>query len=129
MADELKPCPFCGGEVEIDDSDMFKCLDCGMIVRFPASPRQRKNAAHGLILNNSDPIWHIAEWNTRSQDETQHTHCCPCGARRTCDMVPHVEDDDSIWVVNCSECGDAIFARGGDHRCNYCPNCGARVVE
>lgn len=47
---------------------------------------------------------------------------------RTCKMVPFVEEDDAIFIVNCSECGDAIFARGGEHNCNYCPNCGAEVI-
>lgn len=48
---------------------------------------------------------------------------------RTCKMIPFVEEDDSVFIVNCSECGDAIFARGGEHYCNFCPSCGAKVVE
>ena len=48
---------------------------------------------------------------------------------RTCKMIPFVEEDDSVFIVNCSECGDAIFARGGEHYCNFCPSCGANVVE
>ncbi len=48
---------------------------------------------------------------------------------RTCKMIPFVEEDDSVFIVNCSECGDAIFARGGEHYCNFCPNCGAKVAE
>lgn len=48
---------------------------------------------------------------------------------RTCKMIPFAEEDGSIFIVNCSECGDAIFARGGKHDCNYCPSCGAKVVE
>lgn len=48
---------------------------------------------------------------------------------RTCKMIPFVEEDDSVFIVNCSECGNGILARGGKHNCNYCPNCGARVIE
>ena len=69
---------------------------------------------------------------------SDHDSYCPeCGGafrkedatERTCKMIPFVEEDDSVFIVNCSECGDAIFARGGEHYCNYCPNCGAKVVE
>lgn len=49
-------------------------------------------------------------------------------AELTCKMIPFVEEDGSVFIVNCSECGDAIFARGGEHYCNFCPNCGAKVV-
>ena len=69
---------------------------------------------------------------------SDHDSYCPeCGGafrkedatERTCKMIPFVEEDDSVFIVNCSECGDAIFARGGEHYCNFCPNCGAKVVE
>ena len=69
---------------------------------------------------------------------SDHDSYCPeCGGafrkedatERTCKMIPFVEEDGSVFIVNCSECGDAIFARGGEHYCNYCPNCGAKVVE
>ena len=69
---------------------------------------------------------------------SDHDRYCPeCGGafrkedatELTCKMIPFVEEDDSVFIVNCSECGDAIFARGGEHYCNFCPNCGAKVVE
>ena len=69
---------------------------------------------------------------------SDHDSYCPeCGGafrkedatERTCKMIPFVEEDGSVFIVNCSECGDAIFARGGEHYCNFCPNCGAKVVE
>ena len=64
-------------------------------------------------------------------------YCSECGGafrkedatELTCKMIPFVEEDDSVFIVNCSECRDAIFARGGEHYCNFCPNCGAKVVE
>lgn len=67
---------------------------------------------------------------------SDHDSYCPeCGGafrkedatERTCKMIPFVEEDGSVFIVNCSECGDAIFARGGEHGCNYCPNCGAKI--
>ena len=69
---------------------------------------------------------------------SDHDSYCPeCGGafrkedatERTCKMIPFVEEDGSVFIVNCSECGDAIFARGGEHYCNFCPSCGAKVVE
>lgn len=69
---------------------------------------------------------------------SDHDSYCPeCGGafrkedatERTCKMIPFVEEDGSVFIVNCSECGDAIFARGGEHYCNFCPNCGAKVAE
>ena len=68
---------------------------------------------------------------------SDHDSYCPeCGGafrkedatERTCKMIPFVEEDGSVFIVNCSECGDAIFARGGEHYCNFCPNCGAKVI-
>lgn len=36
MEEQLKPCPFCGHEVKIDEDDfyMFCCDDCGVGVTF-----------------------------------------------------------------------------------------------
>lgn len=68
MSVELKLCPFCGGEVYMDDSELFVCDDCGMNMRFPSSPRQKINAEHGLIINNYDRDWHIEKWNQRAVD-------------------------------------------------------------
>ena len=68
---------------------------------------------------------------------SDHDSYCPeCGGafrkedatERTCKMIPFVEEDDSVFIVNCSECGDAIFARAGEHYCNYCPKCGSKVI-
>lgn len=45
---------------------------------------------------------------------------------RTCRFVPFVEDDGSVVVENCSKCDAVALARC---QYNYCPNCGAKVVE
>ena len=55
MTKELKPCPFCGGQVRVDhgDSNMpflfFRCFKCGAVVSFAnevcdAQPELAKNA-------------------------------------------------------------------------------------
>lgn len=104
--ENLKNCPFCGSS-SIDLTEAYgrknasvfaECLDCG---------------ATGIPFAIGHDAEAVNAWNTRVE--------------RTCKMIPFVEEDDSIFIVNCNECGDAIFARGGEHGCNYCPNCGAKV--
>lgn len=36
MSEELKPCPFCGGEIKLDEDDfyMFCCDKCGAGITF-----------------------------------------------------------------------------------------------
>lgn len=114
---ELESCPFCGGEIEIDDSEMFTCLDCGLIARFPKSPKQAKNAEHGLLINNYDIAWHIGHWNTR--------------AKKTCEG--HRCEETGEWV--CHKCGGSLAGcmfdpvrDGFVDVPNFCPNCGAKVA-
>lgn len=56
---DLKPCPFCGGEVKhqlmLDGSYSFNCYNCGLDARFPED------------FNFSQDDLKLAEskWNTR----------------------------------------------------------------
>ena len=45
---------------------------------------------------------------------------------RTCKFIPFIEDDGSIFVENCSECDAAVLSRC---EFNYCPKCGAKVID
>ncbi len=121
---DLKPCPFCGGKVEIQPWKYnrhlpgfiydFVCLHCGC-------------SFHAGYCETEDEA--IAKWNTRLA-----CYDCQMGGvpateenmakygwvkERTC----HATKVDS-FTWGCSECGghwhDAV---------NYCPNCGAKVVE
>ena len=107
---ELKPCPFCGGEAVTEfDSDwgmVVRCSrDCGAMTverRYPLT---------------TDPV---KAWNTR--------------AERTCRAIHHDNLNESegmgdAWEV-CSECG-ALLAVITDNQPtpNFCPSCGAKVVE
>ena len=100
---ELKPCPFCGGKADI-------------VERWP-------DKFHRMIMCDEcgaefvDKNEHaVAAWNTR--------------AERTCQSTT----DDAAWCFVCSECGKSFprnqLRLAHNHgEINYCPNCGARVVE
>ena len=107
MMDGLKPCPFCGGRATMDGDprvadDWVFCLDCG---------------AMGAYKLGKDKA--IEAWNTRAERTCRMTH----------EWVRPCEEDgcDRLHVVQwtCSECEfDFEGARP-----NYCPNCGAKVVD
>lgn len=108
--EELKPCPFCGGEaVRMNFLDnppfpntigtrYFGCRKC-CVVSFTGMTEEEATEA----------------WNTR--------------AERTCTIERYTEDCIMFGrhakrnVSRCSSCKQR-YVHG-----NYCPNCGARVVE
>ena len=109
---ELKPCPFCGGEAsiyeEIPGGYIVQCHDCcGQI---------------GIMTREHA----IAAWNARAgahcayAQPTDLTVGCALLAERTCEM----EREEGGW--SCSECGVLVLH---PRLPNYCPDCGARVVE
>ena len=73
---------------------------------------------HGAAGDYETKAEAIDAWNTR--------------AERTCELICHeVEMPDSlkekgveVLVFECDQCGERMFS---DY--NYCPNCGAKVVE
>lgn len=79
-----------------------------------------------------EAIARIERWNTRYVDATQHTHCCPCGAERTCEG--HRCEETGEWV--CHKCGGSLAGHMFDpvrdgfvDVPNFCPNCGSKAVK
>ena len=115
MSDELKPCPFCGGEAMIEQTQHMG----EYLYRIGCSKPGCRGRINGNAYESKTEA--IAAWNTRSE--------------RTChDLEP------SFYTFGCDKCG--VLVEGGDEigvlvspevsenrLFNYCPNCGAKVVE
>lgn len=138
MTDEttLKPCPFCGGEVEIYNPMPGYASGYGTYCK----------GCDSYFTHGDDEQESIEAWNTRYEP--------------TCHYFPDVtntafdENDNEIETgeahpdgcdYSCSNCGNMML--GGDEggwfdetegeyggwdykpRFNYCPNCGAKVIK
>lgn len=120
---ELKPCPFCGGEATVS-SYTYSTLGGGY-VQFKVECERHDCPAQPTV------DWHY--WSEAEAAEAWNTR-----VERTCRIVKTWSDSDFVdgWRYRCSECmafipvnerdpetGDVISAA------NYCPHCGAKVVE
>lgn len=111
---ELKPCPFCGGEAEVCEGGINGKM---RVYGFT----EHKDGCFFLANGLPTKYQHIMEsefdaWNTR--------------AERTCKCTT----DDSAWCFVCSECGKSfprhkLYLAYNHGEINYCPNCGAKVVD
>lgn len=116
MSNELKPCPFCGGEAEygansVQGYEYVRCASCK--ARTWSCYETKEQAAQA--------------WNTR--------------AERTCEIVrcetgepAEYDCDEVLW--HCESCHEevAIYAynENGDtwaDKPSFCPNCGSKVVS
>lgn len=130
MSDEtLKPCPFCGKQPEVGHYETFDndewyigCdCECGPCTKIHLTYEQA-----------------IAAWNARAErtcyaDEVTHRDCKYSVNRgwkeRTCKQEERgwgTEGDHArVWLT----CGHDCMVPTVQDLPNYCPNCGARVVE
>lgn len=132
MSDELKPCPFCGGEAHLV-SDYSSESDKTMWNVWHSCPEfgktRRHSYGHGLGLDISTP-WY--------EDMQEAIECWNSRADHTCH--PIVADDGvGAWGAYCSECGYRFagpygnrdvpehMAKRRDIMPRYCPLCGARI--
>lgn len=108
MTSELKPCPFCGGEalIRVDLCRVASGSDHIYIVGCRGF-ECRGSAVTGPLYETKAEA--VEAWNTR--------------AERTCRNVGHEHGYKRVFV--CSECEGENY----DGTPNYCPECGAKVVE
>lgn len=122
MGKRLRPCPFCGGKASVGTRGRFsivRCDDClSAASAMGDGPEEAERAAVDL-------------WNSRVMR----------GA--TCTIVMKQADHEyrdpkENWHAVCSECGCGCLVDEWDtseqpprvvSHANYCPNCGARVVD
>lgn len=118
MNDELKSCPFCGGEAigfEWSDDDE---VDEG--------ERHADDAYCAVKANHKDDcllkVGEFYMWIAATEEEA--AEIWNKRAERTC----HREEDQNNWGTMyddwCSECDEHI-----KQGANYCPGCGAKVVD
>lgn len=124
MSDKLKPCPFCGGQgdyyyIMTMRKHWIGCHNCNC-------------ATDGYDTEEEA----IEAWNTRAEltfpdevQEAQHNLCeleritgKTWKPERTC---KYESTNRCTWV--CTSCGREVDVLHYGY--NYCPNCGAKVVE
>jgi Lar family restriction alleviation protein len=108
---DLKPCPFCGGEAvegkvkfngkESERDGWLGCRECRVFLNYTNGERGKKMA--------------IEIWNTRYERTSRIVE----GSRKYV-----FSDGTELFEDGCSECNGYLIDRD-----NYCPNCGAKVVE
>lgn len=126
MSDELKVCPFCGGEARAfrcEESGTFdvQCQQCGAIPFIGSRTSEKKTMADV-----------IAAWNTRAAvTDEQFAMAVHDGralqAVRECKLEEcRWDNGQCTWGCRCTACGDK-FEHTSGITWNFCPNCGAKV--
>lgn len=109
MTNELKPCPFCGWNITAFNEDLYRVNISGndhwvhlRCIHCGATAQGRGNTKEAAEHQAQD------HWNTR--------------AERTCNVKPLPLSGSTEF--ECSKCCGTIRQLS-----NYCPHCGAKVVE
>ena len=98
---ELKPCPFCGGEAELNES-------ASGLPYFSIWCKNENCIAGAVQVRDFDKERLVNAWNTR--------------AERTCRYIC----DGKKHAFACDKCG---CLEPCSDRVNYCCDCGAKVVD
>ena len=117
MTDELKPCPFCGGDAETCSYYFEEKDRTSWQVRCKERPYDVEHPCYTAdsFISFATEAEAVEAWNTR--------------AERTCKIenagkVPeNIIESETVWF--CSECGSPIY---NDMTPSYCIYCGAKVV-
>lgn len=124
MSEELKPCPFCGGEADVhyfahDDSE------CTIMCSNPncrASVSARSCGSMTTAYNRARKLW-----NRRAERTCRMIECL---SEDTCTVHQELPGGGLAGTRygyrQCSECGAFVF---DCPTVRYCPSCGAKVVD
>lgn len=161
--DELKPCPFCGGEAEVvsmhyRDEDLTLWQVRCKTRPYDVDDENRCYTADSFI-SFDDKEKAIEAWNTRAERTTQNVTDAwnDWGVNvfnddelddfgrfenvyKVCQEIVepieftcHVMElgglQGRIPLLLCRACGEPNYAMADGSVWNYCPNCGAKVVE
>jgi len=72
MTNELKPCPFCGGEAETHDGRGVQCSQCGARMQYTLDPEKIVSRAawntrpSGMVLVPEEPTFEMIEAGART---------------------------------------------------------------
>ena len=143
MSDEttLLPCPFCGGEAKIIESDYGMYLTgyavyCKGECHAKLGVSGRLGEAYEWTPYFDTEAEAIAAWNTRADyhgyeqaaiEAWENIKAWNTRAERTCECVAEYAkspiDGKTIVLHRCSACHELMRPHMA-----YCPNCGAKVV-
>lgn len=131
MSDELKPCPFCGGEATFAAHATAEEMDYGIICRTMAVIGC--DACEFCMSGETDEET-VAKWNARAA-VTDEQFSLAVHDGRVWQVVRECRDvGTSSNFFRCSSCGCEIMHCVDGWKplymgeVNFCPNCGAKVV-
>lgn len=134
MSEELKPCPFCGGEAAIrreDDMWIVECRHHGWSSKDDDGCSYAGDISLYVEISGKVNHWtHEIEYDEKDIDlaKKKAIEAWNRRAERTCKRRNHDTDNYYMRCCSCSRCNAGWFEDIYDKPFSYCPHCGAKVV-